>query len=466
MSDLPKIQWDDQVKWDAPGKGFWNDTADTARIAGTGALRGVANFGDMASSIMGPPPVDVAKLTGFTPLALRKGGTKAGLERLGLPSDPEAEAKRLGAEYTPLRRSLASAAKIGTEAALMGAGAGPSALAAIGAGTGQAVGGDTGELIGSMAAPLGVLAASRGLGARTAARSVPTTEELGARASQAYRDAENAGVIISQRALGRLEAGIQGDMARQGMDATLHPRVTAAMNRLSDDAARGHMTLEGADILRRVMRNAASSADASERRLAMRMVGRLDDFIGNLRPTDIVQGDLNGVLRLQQARNLWSRSAKSETISDAIERATTRAGQYSVAGRDNALRVEFGQIANNPRRMRLFNDAEQAAILRVARTGNLQGALRGLGKFNIRSVIGGPVGAGLGYATLGPVGAGAALGIAEGSRLGSALIRTRNARLAETLMRRGGPAPSRPLTPLDRAALNAILVGGAAASSE
>ena len=46
-----------------------------------------------------------------------------------------------------------------------------------------------------------------------------------------------------------------------------------------------------------------------------------------------------------------------------------RAAQFSGSGFENALRTEFRNLAQNPKRLRGFSAEEQAAIRRVARGG-------------------------------------------------------------------------------------------------
>lgn len=447
-----------------------NTFLNKARVVGTGAIEGLAQVGDAAKSIMGspasalPPSLmpkgvvgDIIKQGGY-------GGTGFA-QKLGLPTKASEEAARLGVKMDPVTDAATAFTRNAAPALLLRSGAGAATLAGAGAAVGRAVGGDTGETVGSIAGPLGLLALSRGVGNRAAANAArpPATEELRLQAQNAYQAADNAGVIIAQPALQRLEAGIAADMARQGMDDMLHPRVARVMQRITEDAARGNMTLEGSEILRRVMKNAASSADASERRLAQRMVNRLDEFVTNLRPTDLVQGNRAGIAELQNARTLWSRSAKADTIETLMERAATRAQQFSGSGMENALRTEFRQLALNQRRMRLFTADEQAAIRRVAEGGTLGNIMRFVGR-------GAPRGAIMQATHAGSILTNPAVGIplaavTEGARRGATALTQRNARLAAEIMRRGGPAPraARPLTATERFLLRAAAFGGAAA---
>lgn len=159
-----------------------NETLNTARILGTAAIQGVTDVANIPSSIVGMAgplsslqqgAVDwLRRQVGATPrpegfgkaIAEREGriGSVASnilnvspkLEAIGVPTDAAKEAERLGAEMTPLRKSLASAVRTGTGALTLGAGPAGALMSGAGAGAGQAIGGDTGEIIGAFAGPM------------------------------------------------------------------------------------------------------------------------------------------------------------------------------------------------------------------------------------------------------------------------------------------------------------------------
>lgn len=295
-----------------------------------------------------------------------------------------------------------------------------------GGATGAAVGGAVGGISGAIA--------SRGR------PPAPGLEELKGQANAAYRAAEQAGVVLNPQKYTNVVDDIAKTVAKEGIDPTLHPRAVAALKRLQD--VDGPITFEQAETLRRVVKNAASSQMADERRIARIMTEKLDDFIANLGQGDIISGNAKDASEaIRTARSLWSRMSKGEQIESLFERAANRAGQFSGSGFENALRTEFRSLAQNPRRMRLFTTAEREAIQRVARGGPLENAMRMLGKAAPTGIVSGTLGPAAGAAVGGPVGAAAVPLAGMGGRKAAEMMTKRNALLARELMLRGGPTP-------------------------
>jgi plasmid stabilization system protein ParE len=235
---------------------------------------------------------------------------------------------------------------------------------------------------------------------------------------------------------------IRDVLANEGVDATLHPRVLGAFNRL-DEASNGNVTLKGAEILRRVMNAAAKSPEADERRLAVMMRDHYDDYVGNLQPHDLIAGNApEATQALGDARNLWSRARKGETIEDLLDNASLRAGNL-----ENAIRTEFRGLARDPKRMRLFNDDEQDSIRRIVEGGSLGNIMRWAGRWAPNGVVSAALGAVPGFlmggAAGGAAGAAAAGSVGTAARSIATAMTQKNVQRASELMRRGQvPQPS------------------------
>lgn len=269
--------------------------------------------------------------------------------------------------------------------------------------------------------------------------ATPTLDELRTQSQAAYRAAEQSGVNVSKGSFSVLIDKIVKVADKAGIDPTLHPKATAALQRLSQAAA-DDIPFEQLETLRRVVKGAASSIEKDERRIAQIIAGELDDYVGALSKADVTSGDARiASTAITTARNLWSRFSKGEAIEEMIERAKVRAPNFSASGLENSLRTEFRRLALNPRRMRLFSKPEQEAIKKVAQGGPLDNALRMLGKLAPRGVISTALSGGMGFAVAGPAGAGAVLGVGETARQGATALTLRNARLASELARRGIP---------------------------
>lgn len=383
----------------------------TAGIAGTAGVGGVLAKG---AGILGAAPKIIN--------ALRTGGFS-----LGVP-----------AAATVSGRLANAALRTGAGAAAGGA--------AVGLINPEEIG--TGAAIGALM-PGGVKAAGavgKGVGGLLTKKPVvPELDELKTLAGNAYAKAENAGVVVSKKSFANTVNRISDEVNFEGLDKTLHPKATAALNRLNESSGK-ELSFKELDVLRRVVKGAASSIEPDERRIARIMVDKLDDYMTNIKPTDVVSRDPAAAKvaaeSLTEARALWSRFRKGETVEELIERAKNRAAQFSGSGYENALRTEFRNLAQNKKRMRIFTETEQEAIKRVARGGTTENAMRFIGKLAPTGIVPAALGGGAGYAVGGPIGSAALLAAGGAGRLGATLLTERNARRASELMRSGGVQPS------------------------
>jgi hypothetical protein len=317
----------------------------------------------------------------------------------------------------------------------------------------------------------GQVATGAGVGAATGAAAEalngntapepPSTKDLKTAASEAYKTAEDQGVVIRQDSFQNAVADIKATAQKAGIDEGLHPKAMAVLARFDKDAAQGPVTLEKAETLRRVASGALDSQAPSERRIAHIIVDRLDDYIGALKPADVasgVSGDpalisafnlptgdaAAATDALAQARDLYARSAKSAAVDRMVEKAKNAVGaNYTAAGMDTALRQQFRALANNPRAFGRFSQAEQAAILQVVRGGPVQNTLRLIGKLSPNSTF--PIASELAVAGTGhgDVAAGMALGGAVAKHIAAKMGSASVSALSD-LIRRGGNASTLP----------------------
>lgn len=344
--------------------------------------------------------------------------------------------------------------------ALRGAGEGALYGAAYGAGEGEGAqdrlaralqGGTVGALTG------GALGAASGAVARSTA---PTTQALRAQADAAYEVADRSGVRIAPQSLKSFVDTLPSKLDDAGFDEVLHPRVARAL-KVAQDRAEGPMTLSQAERLRRVVKNAASSPDASERNVARVMVDELDDYISTLGQADVLAGNAADAQALSQARDFWARKSKAETVQGLTERARNRSSLFTGSGYENALRTEFRNLVQNEKKMRLFTKSEQEALRKVAQGGPIGNAMRFLGRFAPRGPVSTGFGVGSGLAMGDPLVTGAVMMAGEAGRMGATAATARNARLAEELMRAGGQGFSRAVSPSRQALMRALMIGGA-----
>lgn len=360
--------------------------------------------------------------------------------------------------------SLLNAAKP-TVGSMVGRGAAEGALygAAHGAGAGEgaqdrltqaAYGGTLGALTGGA---MGLVGAKM---AKPSAKA-PTPEELAGRATAAYKSAEDAGVVVSQSSWSQVVDDIATKLKDKGMHPRIHPKTAAALDELVNSQGT-QPALKEIDTLRKIARQAAASNEPSERKLARTIIDKIDDYVSNLSAKDVVAGDAEaGAAALKQARALWMRKSKTEAIGDLIERARNQASQFSGSGFENALRTQFRNLAQNPRRMRVFSEAEQDAIRSVARGGTFSNALRFVGKMAPRGVVSGGFNLGVGVG-IDPTLGFATMAAGEAGRRGATALTSRNAQRAVDMMATGGNLPQpQQLLPAYQRLLDALIAAEA-----
>ena len=337
-----------------------------------------------------------------------------------------------------------------TQGALYGAGSGETLPE-------RAAGGATGAVVGGLAgaaAPVavrGAQAAAGGVRNVVAGRPVagPTVDQLRQQADAFYTQMDQAGVQLAGPAFQRIAQNIAVRARNAGVDPSVHPRVSGALNRLLSDAsgARGSAvpTLRHMDTLRQIMRDAAG--DPGERRIARIMVEGLDDNLNRLQPRDIVSGNRQaGLTAVREGRQLWQRMRKGETIDNLFENARDKTGaNYTQAGMHTAVRQEFRALAKRIRdgKERGWTNAERAAIQRVVRGGAVENILRLVGKAAPRGVISASPAVAAGM-YLDPVTGAIVAGTGEVSKRAATAMGMRNAERVAELARAGAPVARPP----------------------
>lgn len=323
-----------------------------------------------------------------------------------------------------------------------------------------AAGGATGGVLGGI---FGRIAET--LATKQMMKQVPSTEDIKDAAQLAYKQADQAGLILKPQGIQTLATDIKTDLANDGFLPRLHPRIAATLDEI-DNVAGQNVTLKGVDVLRRVANNAKMSTDPSEARLGGKIVNRLDDYLNNLGPADILTGDAAGVDALKEARKLWSTTKKSELVAEAVTKAERRAASTGSGGNvDNAIRQNIRGILDNPKKSAPFTDAEKAAMEVVVRGTKTQNLARLIGKLS-------PEGNGL-MLTLGAGGAAASGGmtlpLSAAGYISKRIADTAtpsNVRILEAIMRSGGNLPPKQLTAGQRLIFEALTRQGAQKASE
>lgn len=235
-------------------------------------------------------------------------------------------------------------------------------------------------LVQTGAALVGSVLGGRG-GMKSPAKAPPTTSDLKAAGSAAYKTAEDAGLVVKPVAMQNLASSVKADLANLGYHPKLQPKIQAVLEEL-DRVGGENISLKGIDVMRRIVGNAAASQDPTEKMMASRIIEKIDDTVENLKPEDVLQGNVEEATKaLTKARELWGTMRKSQTIENLILKAEDRAASTNSGGNlQNTIRQNLRTILDNPKKSRGFTKDELDAIRQVVRGTPSQNALRLLGR--------------------------------------------------------------------------------------
>lgn len=362
---------------------------DIANIMGDAATFG---FGDKAAA---------AGRSMFTDksydeeLANLRASTNASRARAGSAGVAADVAGSLAAPMAAAGRGVTLAGRLGTgamtggrgvaaRAALLGAeGAGYGALNASGHDQSASEGAAYGAAGGALGSAVGDAASSIISKVRNPFKTktaTPDLSQLKQSAKAAYDAADNAGVIIKPTGLQQLATDVKTDLANFGYHPELQPRISVVLKEM-DRLGQGNTTLKGVDVLRRIADSARKSMDPSEKALGNKIIEKIDDFVGNLRPADVIAGDpMKGSNALKQARSLWGRVAKNERLINAVESAELRAASTGSGGNvENATRQNVRKLLEKGRG---YTGDEKAAMEEIIKGTPGQNILRLAGKLS------------------------------------------------------------------------------------
>jgi hypothetical protein len=248
---------------------------------------------------------------------------------------------------------------------------------------------------------------------------VPTAEEIKGAASQMYKKIDDAGVVIQAEPFNQFVNKVKTTVGSKVREAR-QPQVVDALKQL-DEASGSVKTLQKMQDLRESISGIKMSGNASERMFAGDIVKELDDFMEKLDASKLiapVQGDVEAIKLVPQARELWKQARKSELLDEIYRKAEIKSTDpYNDVAFATKLRSEFKNLATNKTKLRGFTEEEVKAIEQAAKGGKIENALRAFGqggggdKFSYGGAIAGgglssfAFGPEFGNAVAGPIGA-------------------------------------------------------------
>jgi len=231
-----------------------------------------------------------------------------------------------------------------------------------------ALGGGAGALVGRSAA-------------KPQAAAVPSVDALRAAKSAAYDAADKAGVRYTPAAFDGFVTGLTKEARAANLNPTRHPHAASMLDDIQ--AMQGQSpSLTELDQLRQVVqRDVVGKSDRAEKMFGRKMIDHIDNLIETAGPGGVVAGNADeGAKAIALARELNGAYRKVEAVSNAVESATRRAKATGSGGNiDNAIRTKLITVLEKTPNL---SGAERAALQRAIDGGNVQNALRLLGKLS------------------------------------------------------------------------------------
>jgi len=272
--------------------------------------------------------------------------------------------------------------------------------------TGQAAAEMAGQVAGGVAAGIRVRSAPPTARPVRPDPSVPVVERLQGETRAAYQAADQAGVQYRPEAFGSMVDAIAADARSANLSPMRHPKAADMLAELQTMKDAGYSpTLTQLDQLRQVIRrDVAKATDPAEAFFGGRMIQQLDRFVADAGPDAVAAGNAKDAASLiANARSANTRLRKVETVTEAVDSATLRAGSTGSGGNvNNAIRQDLRRVLENTGNL---TPDEAAAMREIVMGSRTQNVLRQVGKLS-------PSGNGLmaagnlaSAASFGPVGA-------------------------------------------------------------
>lgn len=406
----------------------WGDELVGAGAAGIASLTGMypgQSFGDLYEAYRNREQGRVEQFREDNPVVAY--GTEIAAS---IPTAIAAGGGAVGNLSSLGARALASAGVGAAQGAVYGAGAANPDERWQGARTGGIVG----TVLGGLAPVAGnwlsnrVQAAAQNRATNAAIQSTPSAEQLRASAGSMFDQVRDAGTEIAQGPVRNFVTNAGNVLRGLGADRDITPAGLAVFRRMVEDL-QGPVGLQNIHVWRQLASNAAMSS-GGDQKMGNTIIRMLDDFVENLRPSDLVvnnpalgqgaAGPLNRIFL--EAISTYRRAAKMGTLENAIRKAA----EYQ-SGFESGLRNQFSNILRSDVLSRGFSEAEKQAMRRVSRgttTGNI---LRLLGTFGVptdqaRNWLGVLASGSIGTAMGGLPGAAAMLGLGTAARAASGRI--------------------------------------------
>lgn len=303
---------------------------------------------------------------------------------------------------------------------------------------GGAVGGVTAGLLGGVTSGISNAVLRKQLN-----KAIPDVEQLETRANQLYSvlDDTNVKIPVSQMRMLKFNAAnrvedIGGDVAK-GQTMVLHPNAKRALE-IIDDYTENPVSFREFEQMRRKVRSAMSTMNPDDKRVVANILDEVDNAFESI-PNSIGGKAVSD--QVKEARALWAKARKLETVADAIDNATM------LDGGSKAIRNEFKKIIRNKKQFNRFNDAEKEAIKNIVKgstsiekMARYTGDLLGLSGTHALGLIKSALVSGTGAAAVGPAGAVGLPALGQVSKFLANRLQANNQKLLKEIIAAGPDA--------------------------
>jgi methionine aminopeptidase len=195
-------------------------------------------------------------------------------------------------------------------------------------------------------------------------------EEVIEKAKQNYNILDNSDFEIKPDLFKVAMGDSAKDLRNKGYNPRLMPGVTAAIEEMLSDNPKNLRELQ---TIRTFIKNASSSKEPSERRVALQLLDDFDEYVLNAQPT---KGSPAVIDAWVQARKYYGQTKRAEVFETMLLNA-----EVAPSSPQAYMRSEIRKLARDPKKMRLFTEAQQESIREAAKSDNLQSSLELIAKF-------------------------------------------------------------------------------------
>jgi hypothetical protein len=255
-------------------------------------------------------------------------------------------------------------------------------------------------------------------------------DQLRTAKNAAYDAVDNAGVRFWPQETDKLVDDMRTTLMSNGMDPALNPKAARVMDVLESRKGQAP-TLTELDKMRQVVRREllSTKADDGEQFFGGLLRDKIDDFIDNLNPAQMVPAAANvdaGAL-VKSAREANRRYRNVKEVTDRTVSADLRASStYAGGNQANATRQNLRPLIDpkSPQRLKGLTPAEAKALNRVVKGSGPQNAVRVTGKLlDPRGLLGAVALGPLGIPTAGAAPAVGALASAASNSMTAGAVR-------------------------------------------